>query len=378
MNWIRRLQIFLFLLGIIFLVISWELKHFTSLLLVGAIFSALLASINSTFQAIFIPLTAIFSITASAELALPFLSKSPTNMTTYDYTSDCQSGHYDYRIEGFGYGLNPGIYNCRKLTSAGELIYDVIYTIGEDGYRKDIENTDYSVYIFGGSFTFGEGLNDNETLSYYLFHNHEISSKNVGIHGYGLHQALYTIEHDLVQQQQDVVNVVLTAPWHSLRSSCKEPYALGTPKYQITSEGLRLSGVCDAEAPERHFIQKILDQSNLFSLVASVFNDKNKMTDSDLELYFEIIKEISRLTKNNDSELLIAYIDASNERLKTTSWNNESIISELSKFGTVIDVTLAQTREKLDPSFFIHELDMHPSALANEYRAQIIASQLQN
>lgn len=378
-SWIKTIHIFLFLTGVILLLLSWEYRSFASLLFAGSIFSALIASIYSKSQVILVPLTAIIVTVAFLEISLKFVlgARSPT---FYDLTSGYASERYFERIEGFGYRPNPGVYTSRKLSSEGEEIYDVIYTIGDDGYRNDIKNTDYTVYIYGGSFTFGEGLNDNETLSYYLFQNHGISSKNVGIHGYGLHQALYNIEQDLVPQRENIVNVLLTAPWHALRSSCKKPYSLGTPKYQIISTELQLVGTCSVSSVDSviSIIKKVLWQSHVIALIKSVFQDKNEMTESDIDLYIEIIREISRLSKNNNSELIIAYMDASNKQLENSGWSNESIITELSKFSTLIDVTLADTSEELDARFYIHELDTHPSALANEHRANIIASQLQN
>lgn len=289
-------------------------------------------------------------------------------------TSGYASGGYNERIEGFGYRPNPGIYTSRKLSSAGEEIYDVVYTIGDDGYRNDIHNTDYTAYIYGGSFTFGEGLNDNETLSYYLFQNHGISSKNVGIHGYGFHQALYNIEQVLVPQRENIVNVLLTAPWHALRSSCKPSYSGGTPKYQITSTGLQLMGTCSGGG----IIGRVLQKSKVISLINSIFQNENIITDSDIDLYLEIIREIARHSENNNSEILIGYIDAESKMLEKTSWSNESIISELSKYSAVVDLTLAEATEELNPMFYIHELDMHPSAIANEHRAKLISPYLQN
>lgn len=374
MSWIRTFQIFLFLIGALLLFIAWEYKNFASLLAVVVVLSALLASFAPKSQTTFIPFAAVFSVLAVAEIVLPFISLSPQSLTHYDQKSGYASGGYNEFIDGFGYRPNPGVYTSRKLTSEGEVIYDVVYTIGEDGYRNDIQSADFEAYIYGGSFTFGEGLNDNETLSFYLLHNYGISSKNVGVHGYGLHQALYNIEKGLVPQREHIVNVLLTAPWHALRSSCKPSYAYGTPKYELTEKGVQLNGVCAGGG----FIYRVLQKSNVFSLVASIFEEDNLITDSDMDLYIEIIKRIARHTEDNNSELVIAYIDATNEQLANTRWSNESIITELSNFATILDVTLAETSEELDPRFYIHERDMHPSSIANEYRAAIISSNIQN
>lgn len=374
MSWIRIFQIFLLSIGALLLLVAWEYRSFASLLMVVVVLSAVIASFAPKIQTALIPLIAVSSVLAVAELVLPFISPSSQGLTQYDQTSGYASGGYNERISGFGYRPNPGVYTSRKLTSEGDVIYDVVYTIGADGYRTDIQSTDFSAYIYGGSFTFGEGLNDNETLSSYLFHNHGISSKNVGIHGYGMHQALYNIEQGLVPQREKMVNVLLTAPWHALRSSCKPTYASGTPKYELTEEGIQLNGVCAGGS----FAKRVLQRSNVFNLFASLIEEVHVITDSDINLYIEIIKEIARHTEENNSNLVIAYIDATNEQLANTRWSNDSIIAELSNFATVLDVTLAETREELDPRFYIHELDMHPSAKANEYRAAIISSHLQN
>ena len=217
---------------------------------------------------------------------------------------------------------------------------------------------------------FGEGLNDNETLSYYLHQNHGITTKNVGVHGYGLHQALYNIEQGLTSSEVGGVNVLLTTPWHAARSSCKPSYSIGTPRYEITSEGIRLVGVCSGG-----LIKRVLMKSNVVSLVTTALsNNKNGMTDSDIDLFIAIIREIARLSAENNARLLIAYIDIKVELISSTKWSNESLIAELSKIAEVVDVTLAERHEDLNPKYYIHEYDQHPSAFANRSRAEILQS----
>ena len=374
MSSIRVFQIFLFFIGASLLLVAWEYKNFAFLLMFVVVFSSLLASYAPKTQTALIPLIAVSSVFAIAEIVLPIISPGSQDVTQIDRISGYAFGGYNERINGFGYRLNPGVYTSRKLTSEGDVIYDVVYTIGGDGYRNDIQSNDFAAYIYGGSFTFGEGLNDNETLSFYLLQNHGISSKNVGVHGYGMHQALYNIEQGLVPQRENIVNILLTAPWHAIRSSCKPFYAGGTPRYELTEEGIKLNGVCAGGG----FAHRVLNKSNVFSLVTSIFEEDSVITDSDMDLYIEIIKRIAHLSENNNSKLVIAYINVTDEQLANTRWNNKSIITELSNFATVVDVTLAETREELDSRFYNHERDTHPSAIANEYRAAIIFPYIQN
>ena len=171
------------------------------------------------------------------------------------------------------------------------------------------------------------------------------------------------------------VNVLLTDPWHSLRSSCKSSYAAATPSYETTVEGLKLIGVCSGGG----FISMVLYKSNIIRTIAKVLhNENNIITDSDIDLYVAIIQEIARLSDENNARLIIAYIKAKDELLASAKWTNESLITELSNIGTVVDVTLAERREDLDQKYYIQELDQHPSALANQRRAEILQSFIRN
>lgn len=370
MSWIRVAQSSLLLVGLTLLLLSWEYKSFVALLSVFVVFTALIASLVPRYKTIIIPLISVGCILVLVEIVLPIVTPQLRSNTQFDLTTGYASGTYNERIPGFGYRPNPGVYTSRKTTSEGGIIYDVVYSIGRDGYREDVSSTNFNVYIYGGSFTFGEGLNDNETLSFYLLQNHGIRAKNVGVHGYGMHQALYNVEQGFVPHEENSLNVLLTAPWHSLRSACKPFYAAGTPRYEITDEGLKLVGVCSGGG----VVGRILQKSNIFSLLTVAMGNETVITDSDIDLYIEIIKEIARLSQKNNSSLLIAFINATGIQLSSTNWTNESIISELSSIATVVDVSLAETSEELDSKYYIHELDEHPSAVANERRAEIISS----
>ena len=372
-RWFRLGQLALLLIGTLLISWSWQYKSFAALLSGGVVLATLITLLIPRCQSIAIPLISVGCMLVLGELILPFVLVNPQNSTHYDRTSSYVSGRYFERVPGFGYRPIPGVYASRKVSSEGDPIYDVVYTIGQDGYRQGSYRTNPDLRIYGGSFVFGEGLNDDETLSFYLHRNHGIKAKNVGIQGFGMHQALYNVEQDIVSQRNGL-NVLLTAPWHALRSSCKESFSAETPRYEMTEKGLHLGGVCGGG----YYLSRVLRRSYIFSLVTSAAGNSNVITDSDINLYIEIIKEIARLSKKNNSQLLVAYIDASEYQLSGTKWTNEDVISKLSSVAAVVDVTLASTREELDSKYYIHELDQHPSAVANERRAAIIASFAKN
>jgi len=370
MSWINRKIISSLLITAILLFFSWQMKSFPLMIFCVAIFLLSIAINFPKIRGFLVPFVAVGFTLAVAEFSIPLMLSTNDTLTRFDPNSDYTNG-YSQRIEGYGYRPNPGVHSSTKLTSLDEVIYDVAYTIGMDGYRADVDAQKYDAYIYGGSFTFGEGLNDNETLTHFLYKNHEIAAKNLGVHGYGLHQALYNLQNGVTSDKPNGVNIILTAPWHSLRSACKPNYAKGTPRYTLVNNSITLDGVC----PGRDFFSRVLGKSNIFKLITlSLVNDKNTITNDDLQLYLEIIREIYRVSQDNGAAFVIAYIDAKEERLVGTRWTNESLFNQMKLISdVVVDVTLSEQRESLDPQFYIHELDQHPSAKANVLRAELIA-----
>ena len=141
---------------------------------------ASLAMQLASFQAIATSMIAVLLSTALAEV---FVGQLLGFDSVYYDPETGYANTYSRLVEGFGSRPNPGSHNVRKLFKDGGVLYDVVYSIGADSYRQDLAKGPFDAHIFGGSFTFGEGLNDNETLSSFLLHEHGINVKNFGVHG---------------------------------------------------------------------------------------------------------------------------------------------------------------------------------------------------
>ena len=359
-------------LGIVWL--AWEKQSFALLLLASALLSSAFAYCVRRFRDASVLVAVGLFCLSMAEFALPFITSSVGNeRTVHDSESGYKNDYYE-QIEGFGYRPTPGVHTSRKLTLDGKVIYDVTYTIGDDGYRASRTSEPFIANVYGGSFTFGEGLNDDETLVHYLWADHGFNAKSVGIHGYGLQQALYNIEHGLTTSEG--FNILLTVPWHALRSTCKPDYVTGTPRYEVVGNFAQLAGVCGGGG----LISRVARNSNIFRLVQkALYNEINQITDEDIELYLAIVRTIAKHTHQSKSKFVIAYIQATEERMQFTEWSNESLLEELRKIADLaVDVTLSATQESLDPRYYIHVLDQHPSAEANRERARLIVQSLTN
>ena len=89
-----------------------------------------------------------------------------------------------------GYKLKPNLTVEAVKKKNGEVVYDVTYSTDEYGRRitpvEKRQNRIRSILFFGCSYTFGEGVQDNETLPFYVS---QVASQyrvyNYGVEGYG-------------------------------------------------------------------------------------------------------------------------------------------------------------------------------------------------
>jgi hypothetical protein len=111
-----------------------------------------------------------------------------------DYTQD-----FFRPDQQLGYTVRPdaAITSIKKIDD--RVVYDVVYSIDEFHRREtpvgQTEDRTRFLLFFGDSFTFGEGVNDNETLPYYVGElATEYKPYNYGLSGYGPQQMLAKLQ----------------------------------------------------------------------------------------------------------------------------------------------------------------------------------------
>ncbi len=359
------------LITIFFIFLSWNLKTF-SLFLISILFFLFFINKFINKNKIFLILYSILITLIVVEIFIPYLPQNNKNIYAYyDESSTANSRGYRDIIDGMGFVPKEGSYKSKKISAeTNEIIFDVTYNIGYDNFRKNLFPGKANVHLFGGSMTFGYGLDENETLSYYLWNNHSLKTKNFGVQGYGIHQALFLIEN-LDKSAFNGVNILLTGPLHIRRSACKVPYAYGTPIYKKEDGYAVYDGICIFK---KNIFIKIFDKSNISKLYYKAFIKYGKTNDKDVEQYLSIVRSIKRKTNENNSKLIVAYLSSKDNYFNNTSFNNRKLFNNLSEISDrIIDVTLADNLDKLDKKYIIHKLDKHPSALANKERANKLA-----
>jgi hypothetical protein len=186
-----------------------------------------------------------------------------------------------------GYGPAPGKSVRAWKTVGHDVIYDVTYTIDDSGFRLTprpatpvgIERT---IAFLGGSYAFGEGLNDDETLPFYFARTQDFrhSVLNLGFSGYGPHQMLRILElgllDDSITGSLDAAIFVAKAN-HVYRAAGQSWWDPFGPKYEPNTNGEpsyvgRFSTVPESLKPIYYRLLQVVEvsrRSRIFRLVGS-------------------------------------------------------------------------------------------------------------
>ncbi|MDH3317789.1 MAG: hypothetical protein OER43_18745, partial [Gammaproteobacteria bacterium] len=191
-----------------------------------------------------------------------------------------------------GYGPRRGVVTEAVKRHRGEPVYRATYSIGENGLRLTpaAPAAATSVLFFGGSVTFGEGLDDDQSMPYRVGARYggDVRVYNFGFHGYGPHQMLAALEHGWVASvvSGPVAAVVYQAiPAHVARSAGRAPWDREGPWYRLDGQGrARFAGHFDDRLGAR--VAAVLDRSFTYR---RIFGLERGVSDGDLALFAAIV-----------------------------------------------------------------------------------------
>ena len=126
-----------------------------------------------------------------------------------------------------------------------EIIYKVTYTVDNNGLRisPPPHNSNASaILFFGGSFTYGESVNDDEAMPYKvgILTGREYAIYNFGIHGHGPQHMLAEIEHGIVDSaltHKPQFAIYQAIPEHVNRLKGLQPWLMRGPHYTMNENG---------------------------------------------------------------------------------------------------------------------------------------------
>lgn len=297
------------------------------------------------------------------------------------------SSPYYIHHPALGYGVADSSFSIqatKRWKHSEKEIYDVIYSFA-DGKRvtpdSDATSQQYSIFL-GGSFAFGEGINDTETLPYYY---NQLASpkrniKNHGFHGYGTHQ-VYTmaknqIANDTVLQAAENVEIFY---WfidpHILRANGYSPWDQKSARYIVENGDLKHTGTFKQAKDARPLVVKFLSfiwtNSGIFSRIKPRLATGKK----GIGLVLRLIKEMDLLFKTQGFEFTVLVQNTSgSDPLFGRHYEEvrESVIIYLEEQGIpFIRVNEAVLKGKNDTDLLNIPGDGHPTG---EFNKRLAAS----
>ena len=200
-----------------------------------------------------------------------------------------------------GYAPKPGVRVASKLVVRDTVIYDVTYTIDSNGERVTKGNPLGESWLFAGcSFTFGEGVNDDETLpsQFSAALGGRANVVNLGFHGYGAHQMLRILETDRAQRlvRSPVRQLVyLAIDDHPHRAAGRSSWDRLGPSYELTGTGVTYAGPFHSRIVSKLF--GVAMRSHVFALALDLTAYRATVSGDDIERWARIVERSAVLTR---------------------------------------------------------------------------------
>ena len=271
-----------------------------------------------------------------------------------------------------GSGPNAGVFPFKK-TVDDKNIYDVTYSIDADHLRATKSAAAGATVAFlGDSFTFGEGVNDADTLPQSFADlmpgTHVL---NLGYSGYSPAQALRELEVGQFAKELASTRlfVLLTGPWHAERTACKPFWGALAPRYGTDDGKLVFKGPCASGFG----LKAALFFKQLAVYHAFLENYLGRPSHADIETYLVIVEAIAKIARDQyGAPLEILYSDAAHY-LDGTGWTDDEVETRMRAAGARVITT--EVKGKPGEVLAIAG-DGHPTGTANRLLARKLVDDL--
>jgi hypothetical protein len=317
-------------------------------------------------------------VLASLAFGLSIIEATATILVTQP--SVVRTKGFLVRQPDIGWGPeHAGRFHAEKADpETGVPMYRVDYTIDSNLLRetRSVE-TGPTIVFFGDSFTFGEGLNDADTLPQVFADllGRKQRVLNLGFSGYGPQQFLAELQtgrFDGVIGAQPRLFIFMTMAEHSQRTACKPAWVRLGPRYALENGHVALKGTCY----EGLRVRVVEWLENMASYRWFIEPYLQKITHEDVELYIKILLAAVNLAKEKYGvATLIPYIQTDGY-LKETGFSDDEIVRRLRDGGAmVVDVSLVENEATGALSI---KGEGHPTPLASQLRASMLKDYIEN
>lgn len=353
-----------------------------------SLFMAMFLVHGSWLRAILLNVVIVVSLGAAAEAFLILHEYTPPTYLTPLYVPDDQLGwapiksHQAHGIKAGPTGLFHG---------PEGMLFDVTYTIDASGLRAappwrkdDLAGT---ALFFGCSFTFGDGLMDNETLPYQVGDQSggRYRTFNFGFQGYSPAQMLTVIEHGMVSQVVDTTPqyaFYVAIPTHVWRVAGRVAWADHTPRYVMDADGnVHQAGNFENRkslALQLGLNRHISGQLNKSAMWRFLSMRNAPINNNDIRLYFGVVHRAQELLVAQYPNIqfrVILYPAMIGEADRPTY---EKLRDGFQQRGIPVDLVedILPDYKRDRSKYILSSRDPHPSALANRLLAKYILSKI--
>lgn len=256
--------------------------------------------------------------------------------------------------ENIGYKAEPGVHRVIFVKN-NDVIYNVTYTVGDDNNRITSPcNGSIEAYFFGGSYTFGQGLEDAETLPYIYSDLTGECTKNMAGSGYGPEMMLSQLRESHVQGKVFYIYI----PDHIRRVNGDVRHREDRPYYD---NSLEFKGLLEDARPFQTWIQRTIRKTNTWKYLRFSYPPTDE---EDIIKTAEIIIESSR------------HVDGSFYVVKHPLSRKDELTSQLFSYLIESNISVIEPSIVYEPAYVIAG-DGHPSGMFNNLFAESLISSAQ-
>lgn len=272
------------------------------------------------------------------------------------------------------------------LNHPSGLLFDTTYTIDSNGLRVappyQSDHLTGTVLFFGCSFTFGEGLKDNETLPYQVGAQSggQYRTFNFAFEGYSPAQMLAEIEHGMVRRVVDTTPryaYYVAIPGHVWRVAGLVSWGGHEPRYVLDADGtVHQEGYFEDRRPlhARLGIHRGVRQLRKSAIWRMLESPEPRITGDDLRLYFAVVRRSQELLKTQYPGIQFRVIlwpvrnDPTYEKLR------DGFLQMSIPLDLVEDILPDFRTDR--SGFILSSADHHPNAIANRLIAQHVLNEI--
>jgi len=334
---------------------------------------------SSTWKAIWLNIAVIFLLLGAFEVYFYF-DRAPARRDSFETRSGSplvMSQPHDV----LGYAPGPGTQGVWSRVIGDDPVFRIDVSIDANGYRTMPEAESVAlpcVFFFGGSYTFGSGVNDNETAPYVVAEATAGRFRvfNLAYRGYGPHQMLASLAEDTYSAALGChprVAVYQLISDHIDRAVGLASWDVNGPRYVLDEAGIAVQqGSFEKPSQESQSrLAKVINKSLTYGRLRLFLQERPDHQGA--ELIQGILRRAREIVETRDSngQFHVIYWPSSSPLMAAVIEGLEDDGFDLHPIAEILpDLAASRSRYRL------HEFDGHPTGLSHRMIGEYVVREI--